>query len=583
MNILRRATGRYKLNYTRFFLTFAMLAAVTAVGEILIKRATGEVGQAAVSVDTAAIVRFLLVMAALTGAKLVFGSLSAYLAKRYAGKADYILRRDFVRHFAAIPFKAHSAKNGGEMLSVYTNDLPRTVALLSTDMADLITEALTMAASLVFMLILRPVDTVIFVAMFPPLILVQILVSKPIQPLMIDASEKKARFNAIVNDSLQNTATVVAYGLEDTMEARYLKSYDQYFAAARKRISLYVRLIISGLLASFIPMMFIITSSALAVAGKTLSVGGFLAYITISEFASSWLTMLAQRLNWLRTNAAGARRLEDQLGDSPESGGGGEVQPASLEGDLAVSLERVDFSYNEGAKVLSDLSLAVKTGENIAIVGPSGCGKSTVLKLMLSLYEADAGSVRVFGRETRGVSKDALRRLVSYVPQDNFMFPESIRENITCAGTAGDLSPSERDERLRKAAREAGILEFIAGLPQGFDTALAEAGDNVSGGQKQRIAIARALYRDAPVILLDEATSALDPITEKNVLDALYENEKNKTTVVVTHRLAAVSGCDRILMMEKGKILEEGRFDELMARRGAFAALYEKQSREASL
>ena len=217
-----------------------------------------------------------------------------------------------------------------------------------------------------------------------------------------------------------------------------------------------------------------------------------------------------------------------------------------------MAFENVNFAYADDAPdVLRAVSFEIPAGSKVAIAGSSGSGKSTILKLLLGLYEPTSGKIRVLGNDAAAIGKYTLRDSFAYVPQDSFLFPVSIGENIT---GKNDISHQEQ-ARLEQSCRDAGILDFINGLPEKFDSILSESAENISGGQRQRIAMARAFYKDAPIILFDEATSALDPTTEAGILETLESAAKEKTVIMAAHRAAAKAFCDTVITLEGGKIL----------------------------
>jgi ABC-type bacteriocin/lantibiotic exporter with double-glycine peptidase domain len=231
----------------------------------------------------------------------------------------------------------------------------------------------------------------------------------------------------------------------------------------------------------------------------------------------------------------------------------------------------VSFAYGEDLPLaLDSVSFNITPGSRIAFVGGSGSGKSTVLKLLLGLYEPDQGKITISRTDASSLAKNSLRDVFAYVPQDSFLFPESIGKNIAGAREV-DMA------RLEKAAANAGILDFIKSLPDGFDGVLSEAADNISGGQRQRIALARAFYKDAPVILFDEATAALDPATEAKILESLEGAASDKTIIMVAHRTKAIAACDLIVVMDGGKISAIGGHEELLKTNDISRNLYEDQ------
>jgi len=539
-------------------------------------RATGDMSQAAVSLDTDALLRFLLFMTAVMGVKAITAAVSVLMLERYAGKTEYRFRDNFVRHFLSLPYAVFEKKNAGAMLSIYSNDIPEAAKYASGVTLSVISAFITLLASFVYMLIINPLYTIIFYAMFPVFIFIQVLVSKPIQKLSIERSVERANFNAVVNDSLQNISTVVAYSLEDIMEERYMTAYNKFYIVVRRYILTGLRLLISGIIATVLPQLFITAVAGISVIDGNMTLAEFVVFTTLASTAGNWLTMLSQVLRDVKTAAGGAARLMDNTDGAIEDPDTGETITA--EDDTAIAFDKVSFSYggDNGTLALRDVSFEVKKGGKTAIVGGSGSGKSTVFKLLLGLYEPLSGNISVSGHDMKKLSKTALRGHFSYVPQDSFMFPESIGENIACAkpGTPELMS------KMQKVCKDAGVMDFIESLPCGFDTVLAESAENVSGGQKQRLAIARAFYNDAPVVLFDEATSALDPVTEQAILETMDTLMQGRTLVMVSHRLKAAQNCGRIVVMDGGEVAGIGSHEELLKSCAAYSALHNAQGGE---
>jgi len=558
MKTIWKVIRKNELKYIRFTLFYLCAAAAIAVSNVYIASTEGLIGQSASEFDRQNVIRLLLVLAAYTSVKVVFSALSALFSKRFAGKTEYKMRVNFAKHFTYIPFGAFGRKNSGEMLSLYSNDLPSASKFISTDILKQLGEIIALILSAVFLALMNPLLTLIYFAMYPLLIFLQTKISAPMGEHMQKVSVHRADFNAVVNDCLQNPSTVIAYSLEDAMEKRYLESYDKYFKVFMKYIETFSKLAISGVLASVLPTIIVTLFAAFYVVNGKMNIAEFIAYYTVADVAGSWLTMLAQNLGQLQNGNANAKRLLDNTEESCETSSG-RLETAPDYNAPAILFDNVTFAYSDEKEVISNLSFSVPKGTKTAIVGTSGCGKSTIIKLLLSLYEPQSGDIKVFGTNC---SNDML----AYVPQDCFLLPVSIAENIT-----GDM-PFER-EKFDKVCRDAGIFDFVEA--NGYDMVLSESAENISGGQRQRISLARALYRETPIVLLDESTSALDPITEKAVLDSFYASMEGKTALVVAHRIAAITACDRVIVLDGGKIVETGTHSELMKNNSLYAALYE--------
>lgn len=280
---------------------------------------------------------------------------------------------------------------------------------------------------------------------------------------------------------------------------------------------------------------------------------------------------LGRAFGRLMKNSADASEMTDILSQHGESVVPGATLPAGVLSST-VSFEALDFGYHKGGQVFQDFSLTIGAGEKVGLVGSSGSGKSTLTKLLLQFITPNRGSVRVGGVDIRAMSPQHLRRLIAYVPQDTALFHRSIAENIAYG------RPGSSRAAIEEAAKQAHAHEFIQLLPDGYETLVGERGVKLSGGERQRIAIARALLKDAPILVLDEATSALDTTSEHYIQEALHELMRGRTTLVIAHRLSTVREMDRIVVLEDGRLAEEGSHDELIALGGIYAGFWNRQT-----
>ena len=615
MHTLWQTIKRNNLKYTRLVVTFLAAALVVSVSNILITRSTGAISDSAAANNSEAVVSMLLVLTGLTVIKAICSGVNVFITHRGRGYIESELRQNFADYLLSIPFKELSGESSGNLLSIFSNDLPQTAAVLTTDLFAFLSELLLLIVSAFFMFSILPKVTLAFLVMIPPLAYLQMKISEPIATMGIEASKRQGAYNAVISDSLQNTTTIVAYGLEDIMEQRYKSSYQPYFETMKTFVDKNVTLIISGVLATNLPIIFAYIVVALAVIQGEMSIGGFVAYTAIATSAGDWLSMLSQRLRSIRTRQASAVRLLDNTAALPEwevfgkaiklrdtKAEAGQNEPESIAlqlqseeeenlltsgdkkqggtdqgADFAIAFENVSFSYDGENPVLRDINLTISPAEKVGIVGSGSSGKSTLLKLMQTLYFADSGTVSFGSDLLSKLNLPTVRKLLAYVPQDSYLFPRSIRENLL-----GPLSgnPKTEDEEellhlIRYCLKQAEILEFVDSLPDGIDTILDEAAENVSGGQRQRLAIARALCQQAPILLLDEATSALDAKSEECILRTLLDPASVQTVIFVSHRPAVLQACQRLLVLDEGRIVEEGTFAELLCSQGVFAKLYE--------
>ena len=560
--ILKQQKKSYKLFYG-FFLLLALVGAAANVIQAVI---IGDLSGYASVGEIDAILALIGFIAIIGVIRAITSMLTALVQGRFNASTGYTFRTNFAKSFLSRPFAKISQLKSGEAMSVYSNDLPGTVRLFANGWVGLLGEIVGLIILIVYMVMLYPFLTFIFFISFPVLMALQIFVSGPIQKYEKKRLEAIEKNNAIALDSLQNTSVITAYSLENHMEKRYMDSFKHYITASRNRVLAFLILIIASIVASMTPTFIIMIFLSRAVIFNNMPFADAIAFFILAEGASNFLTMLGQMVNRIQGGTAAAKRFNATLDCEDENINiGSDIK--SYDG-VAFSFNNISFTYEQAEKpAVSNINFQIQKGTKTAIVGASGSGKSTMLKLLLGVFEPSEGNINVFGQDIKSISKSALRKSYAYVPQDSFLFPESIGENIICTS-------EQNAERLRKACTDAGILEFINSLPERFNSILAESADNVSGGQKQRIAMARAFYTHAPVILFDEATSALDPVTENEVLKSFENLSKDTTIVMVAHRARAISFCDNIIVMDNGQVSAIGTHDELMENSQVYKTLY---------
>ncbi len=534
----------------------------------LMGRAVDQLGRADAG---ALIVPVLLMLAAYVfsaAAQLVQGLVMVRVAQR----ALRALRADLFNHLQTLSLKFFDASAQGELMSRLTNDMDAINHVLTNQAPQLFTGLLTLAGILAVIFILSPWLALGSMLAFPLMIGLVGLVGKKTRNVFRSYQGRLGALNAVLEETYSGQRVVLAFGQEQSVLARF----DQANEAVRKTG---VQAMTMALVV--MPMMGILSNLNVAVVcglGGWLAIRGLVSIGTIAAFISysrrfaEPLRQVGNLYNQVQAALAGAERIFELLDtladqtDAPEA-----AQLPRVTGE--VDLDQVTFSYVPGTPVLQDVSLHARPGERIALVGHTGAGKTTLVNLLSRFYDVDAGTIRIDGLDIRNVSRDSLRRQLGVVLQQSYLFSESVLENIRY----GRLDAS--DEEVFEAARLAYADGFIRRLPKGYATVLSERGQSLSEGQRQLLTIARAILADPAILILDEATSSVDTRTELSIQQALDELMRNRTSFVIAHRLSTISRADQVIVIDKGRVVEQGTQAQLLARGGVYHRLYQHQFR----
>ncbi|TKT72385.1 ABC transporter ATP-binding protein [Afipia massiliensis] len=468
-----------------------------------------------------------------------------------------------------------SERHSSEFLARLTAGAQAVTQVLSLLISAVGRDFLSLVGLAAVMVIQDPWMSLFGLLVAPPALFVIRKLVRRIKHLAHDQFTGNADILETMQESLQGIRTVKAFTLEDTMQARIDKSIGVVEANANKMARVQSR---------SSPLMETLGGFAIAgclmyggyrVIATGATPGQFFSFITAFLLAYEPAKRLARLNIELNSHLIGARKLLEIV-DSPATEPDDSDKPALKLTEAKVEFRDVTFAYRNNETVLNRMSFVAEPGKVTALVGPSGGGKSTVLALLLRLYEAKFGAIVIDGQIISDVSRRSLRQQTAYVGQDVYLFRDTIRENIAFG------RPGASHDEIVNAAKAACAHDFIMSFPLGYDTPVGEHGTQLSGGQRQRIAIARALVKDAPIILLDEATAALDSESEKQVQEAIEHLCQNRTTIVIAHRLHTIMHADQILVVENGVIVETGRHDDLLRRGGRYASFFRLQHREAN-
>ena len=462
----------------------------------------------------------------------------------------------------------------GELTSRITADVEQLQSAFSISLAEFIRQIVTLVLGVAILSWLTPKLSLIMLATFPLIVVLAMVFGRYIRKMSKRRQEVLAQTNTIVEESFSTFAVVKAFSNELFESARYGKSIDEVVQVSLKYARTRGLFFIFIITVLFGGIFFVLWQGALLVERGEMQVGDLFSFIIYTVFLGGAIASVGN-LYTVLVGAVGATERVQEILRKPaelELAGSESVEPVQLKGDI--ELRNLSFSYasRPGQAVLSDINMRIQAGEQVALVGQSGSGKTTLTKLLMQFYKLTEGEILVDGRSIDSYDLRAYRKNLAIVPQEVLLFGGTIRENIMY----GD--PEAGEDRVLEAARLSHSMEFIEGLPDGLDTIIGERGVKLSGGQRQRIAIARAILKDPAILILDEATSSLDAESEKLVQMALDELMKGRTSIVIAHRLATIRNVDRIYVMEKGQIVEQGTHRELLERvDGAYAALAKLQ------
>jgi ATP-binding cassette subfamily B protein len=489
------------------------------------------------------------------------------------------VRADVFRHVSSLGPAFFEKEHSGEVMSRLTADTTQVKAAAGSTLSQLLRNLIMLVGALVMMVVTSPSLSALVLIAIPAIVMPLMAYGRVVKDKSRKAQDTLAEASAYAAENLSAVRTMQAFGHEQAVARRYSDAVERSFEAARERMVSRAVLTAFTIFLVVASVVGVLWYGASSVIGGEMTGGRLGQFVIYALFAAGALGELSEVWGEINQAAGAAERLGELLKIVPEIHSPEKPKPLPNPGKGAIAFKDVTFAYasRPGISALERLSFSVKPGETVALVGPSGAGKTTIFNLLLRFFDPSSGAVFVDGVDVKDADLAQLRSRISLVPQDVAIFADTVAENIRYGTPGASL------EDVKKAARAAQAEEFIANLPDGYETRLGERGVTLSGGQRQRLAIARAILRNAPILLLDEATSALDAENEAHVQRALEGVMKGRTTLVIAHRLATVQKVDRILVLDNGRIVQEGRHAELVANGGLYGRLAELQfGREAA-
>ena len=525
----------------------------------------------------------LLVLIALSFAVLVLsnliGVLESYLNTWVAQHITYDMRNQMYAHLQKMSHRFFTSSRQGDVITRMTSDISGVQSVIANTLTSILSNIAVLATSVVAMYQKNWILATVGVIIVPLFVLPTKRVGKTRWSLALKSQEKNDEINQILNETLSVSGQMlVKLFTNEKME------YEKYQKANREMTRLNIRESMAGrwfrvamnTFTSMGPMLIYLVGGFLMIqmGNTSLTVGDITVMVSLlSRMYQPVNSLLNIQVDVIRSMALFTRIFEYfdmpvEVENRPYA-----VAPPSVNGDLEFC--HVGFYYDSGQPVLQDLNFRIEAGHSVAIVGPSAAGKSTMIHLIPRLYDVTEGRITLDGRDIRGIDLEVLRKNIGVVTQDTYLFNGTIRENLLYANAQAT------QEQIVEACRQANIHDFIAGLPQGYDTLVGNRGIKLSGGEKQRVSIARVILKNPRLLILDEATSALDSISESLIQDAIDPLLKGRTSLVIAHRLSTIMAADEILVVDQGRIVQRGTHRELVEQDGVYRELYETQFRRA--
>ena len=521
-------------------------------------------------IDFVALHRQLLITAAVYLAAFGLSYTQAYVLAGVVQRSMFALRESVERKLNHLPLSYIDRQARGDLLSRVTNDIDNLSQSLQQTISQILTSLLTLLGVTIMMFTISPLLAVIALVTVPVSVWLMKFIGGKARPRFMAQWRHTGDLNAQAEEVFSGHAVVKSFGRQREAEERFRSDNDKLYEASFSAQFMANLIQPAMLFMGNIQYVLIAVVGGLQISSGSLSIGGMQAMIQYARQFSQPLTHLASMAATFQSGIASLERVLELLDaeeQSPEQAP--TVDPQPVRG--RVVFEDVHFSYDPAKPLITGLSVVAEPGQTVAIVGPTGAGKTTLVNLIMRFYELDGGRITLDGRDIADVPRNELRAEIGMVLQDTWLFGGTIRENLRYG------NPDATDEQVEEAARVTYVDRFVHSLPDGYDTIINDEGDNISTGEKQLMTIARAFLDDPSILILDEATSSVDTRTEVLIQEAMNNLRQNRTSFVIAHRLSTIRGADVILVMEDGRIVEQGDHDSLLDAHGAYWRLYNAQ------
>jgi ATP-binding cassette subfamily B protein len=556
------------------FVVFLTVGSVVLVvlGPRLLGQATDIIVSGVIGggIDFGALHRKLFLVAVLYLASWVLAYSQAHILAGVLQRAMFGLRESVENKINRLPLRYIDAQSRGDLLSRVTNDIDNLSQSLSQTLSQILSSLLTVIGVTVMMFVISPLMAAIALVTVPLSVWMMKVIGSRARPRFMSQWRHTGSLNAQAEEVFTRHAVVKSFGRQRDVEARFRDDNEELYEASYS--AQFTASLIQPMMVFMGNIQFILIA---VVGGLRISTGAMLVgdMQALSQYARQFsqpLTHLASMTATFQSGIASLERVlelldaEEQTVEQADT-----VDPAPVRGRIV--FDEVDFSYSPDTKLIEGLNVVAEPGQTVAIVGPTGAGKTTLVNLLMRFYDLDGGTISLDGRDISSFPRKELRSKVGMVLQDTWLFGGSIRDNLAYG------NPDATDEQIREAARVTYVDRFVHSLPDGYETVINDEGDNISAGEKQLITIARAFLADPSILILDEATSSVDTRTEVLIQEAMNALRSQRTSFVIAHRLSTIRGADVILVMDGGRIVEQGNHDDLLAHDGPYSSLYNAQ------